>query len=347
MTQFAGWEMPLFYDRILSEHRSVRASAGLFDLGHMGRIEVTGADRAAFLDRLSTNRLTDLAPGRARYTVFAAADGGTLDDLVVSAEADRMWVVPNAGNRPKIVAWLDEHAGAFDVVVRDRTGETGILALQGPKSQTMLETLGVTALDALGYFRLRTETLLGETVLLSRTGYTGEDGFEILAASGVLASLWTGLLDACGPLGLVPAGLGARDTLRVEAGLCLYGHELTETLTAIEAGLGRFVKFKGRAFVGKAALRRAANDESEDARRRVGLELDSRRIARHAHSILADGRRVGRITSGTFAPTLEKSVAMGYVPGKLAAPGTTLVVRVSHEDVPATVVPLPFYSRRT
>ena len=345
LTEFAGWEMPLLYDGIRSEHRSVREAAGLFDLSHMGRIEITGEDRLALVDSLSTNRIANLAPGRARYTILCTESGGVIDDLIVFCEEERLWVVPNASNREAVLAWLEEHAAAFDVDLRDLTFETGMLAVQGPKASAVVAKAAAGSLDGLGTFQLRSERLFGGEVVLSRTGYTGEDGFEIIVEADRLSALWRGLLEAGGPSGLVPAGLGARDTLRLEAGLCLYGHELTREINPIEAGLGRFVKFKNRRFVGRDALVAASREGKCETPRLVGLELASRRIARHDQPILSEGKPVGRITSGTFSMTLEKSIAMGYVPMRLSATGTELTVSVSHAEVPSTVADMPFYLR--
>lgn len=346
MTEFAGWNMPLSYSDIRTEHLAVRAAAGLFDLSHMGRVEVTGPDRAAFLDRLSTNRLTDLEPGRARYTVFCDESGGAIDDLVVFRENKSHWVVPNASNRETVVAWMKEHAAKLRIDLRDRSSGTGMLALQGPRASDILATLGVRGLDALKYFHLRRETLQGTPVVLSRTGYTGEDGFEVIAPAETLVKLWNVILEAGKPRGLVPVGLGARDTLRLEAGLCLYGHELSREKNPIEAGLDRFVEFKDREFIGKARLLSSWRDASPQVVRIVGLTLTSRRIARTGQDVLSSGKPVGKITSGTFSPTLEKSIAMGYVPVALSVAGTPVEVGVSHEAVPALVTALPFYTRR-
>jgi aminomethyltransferase len=299
-----------------------------------------------FLDLLSTNRLVDLDPGRARYTIFCDESGGAIDDLVVFRENDSHWVVPNASNRETVVAWMKNHAAKLHVDVRDRSFETGMLALQGPRAAEVLGALGVRGLDALKYFHLRCETLSGGPVVLSRTGYTGEDGFEVLAPAGTLVKLWNGILEAGKPLGLVPVGFGARDTLRLEAGLCLYGHELTREKNPIEAGLDRFVKFKDREFIAKARLLSASRDASPQVIRLVGLTLDSRRIARTGQDVLSAGKPVGEITSGTFSPTLEKSIAMGYVSVALSIAGAPVEVGVSHEAVPAVVTALPFYTRR-
>jgi aminomethyltransferase len=346
MTEYAGWEMPLLYEGIRHEHQAVRAGAGVFDLSHMGRVEVRGKDRLAFLDRLSVNGIRDLEPGRARYTVFCHDNGGAVDDLVILVEEDRAWAIPNASNREKDVKWMRSHADGFDVTIRDATFELGMIALQGPDSEAILREAGLDALHELGYFHHRRARLFGAPVLLSRTGYTGEDGFEIVVESAKTGDVWRGLLEVTKPVTPKPAGLGARDTLRIEAALALYGSELADDINPVEAGLERLVKFKGRDFIGKDALLRVSKDDSPDARRLAGLTLAGGRIPRHGHEILHEGRAVGIITSGTFSPTLEKSIAMGYVPRGLAAPGTKLSVRVSHEDVAAEVVHLPFYKRR-
>jgi aminomethyltransferase len=346
MTNFAGWEAPLFYTQTLSEHKAVRSAAGLFDLSHMGRLLISGRDCIKFLDTLTTNSMKDLPPWRARYTMLCDENGGTIDDTVVFRETEHLWVVPNAVNSLAVLSWMKEHAGRWEVDIADRTSETGMFALQGPRAAEILARCGVPSLDALGRFRLRNDRLFGTTVVLSRTGYTGEDGFEIMGPAEELHRIWAEILDAGKPTGLAPAGLGARDTLRMEAGLALYGHELSRTINPVEAGLSRFIRFKDREFIGKEALLHAAAEENPEARRMVGLELSSQRIARHGQKILSGGRPIGEVTSGTFSPSLEKCVAMGYVPRRLSAAGTRLGVGVSHEEVPATVVAIPFYSRR-
>ena len=347
MTNFAGWEAPLFYTHILSEHKAVRTAAGLFDLSHMGRLLVSGRDCIRFLDLLSANAMEGLPPWRARYTMFCDENGGTIDDLVVFRETERLWVIPNAVNCLAVLSWMKDHVGRLKVDIANRTSETAMLAIQGPRAAEVLAKCGVPSVDGLGWFRLRNDLLFGAPVVLSRTGYTGEDGFEVVAPAEKLRGIWAKILDAGKPMGLAPVGLGARDTLRLEAGLPLYGHELSRTINPVEAGLSRFIRFKDRKFIGKEALLRTARDESPEARRLVGLELSSQRIARHGQKVLFGGRAVGEITSGTFSASLEKSIAMGYIPGRLSAAGTRLGVGVSHEDVPATVVAIPFYSRRT
>jgi aminomethyltransferase len=346
LTDFAGWEMPLEYLDIRSEHLAVRSAAGLFDLSHMGRIAVGGAARAEFLDGLSTNSVLDLPRGRARYTVFCDEAGGAVDDLVILADETEHWVVCNASNRETVLGWMKSRVPA-GVTIRDESLRLGMLAIQGPLSARILGSLGVEGLDALRYFHFRREPALGAGAILSRTGYTGEDGFEIIAPAEALMGLWARFLRTGNTLCLLPCGLGARDTLRLEAALCLYGHELTREINPIEAGLSRFVKLAGRRFIGKEKLAEAAGRASlPGSLRLVGLTLDSHRIARPAQEVLSGGKPVGRVTSGTFSPTLEKSLALGYVPATLSAVGTALEVRVSHEAVPAVVTALPFYTRR-
>ena len=346
MVEFAGWEMPLSYTDIRTEHRAVREAAGLFDLSHMGRVNITGRDRAALLDRLSVNRMGDLAPGRARYTVFCDEMGGAIDDLVVFCEADRHRVIPNAVNRAAVIEWLMDHAAEMEAEVVDQSTETGMLALQGPRAAGILSALGIDQLDALRYFHLRADRLLDVEVTLSRTGYTGEDGFEIIAPADEMQHLWQALLKAGGPSGLVPVGLGARDTLRLEAGLPLYGHELSREHNPLEAGLARFVTFDGRTFIGREALLEESRRDDPQALRLIGLTLASQRIPRTGQDILSDAAVIGEITSGTFSPTLEKPIAMGYVPVAFSRAGARVDVRISHEVVPATVTNLPFYHRR-
>jgi aminomethyltransferase len=347
MIAFGGWEMPVLYEGIIAEHRACRTAAGLFDLCHMARIRLTGADRLAFLDALSPNRLTNLPPGRARYTFFCREDGGIIDDLIVYCLEDRILVIANAVNREAVLAWMKGHAGGFDVTIEDLTFQTGMISLQGPRSEDVLSAFGVTDLADVGYFHHRREDVLGAHMLFLRTGYTGEDGFEMVAPAEIIVDLWRKFLAAGRPFGLAPVGLGARDTLRLEACLPLYGHELSLETNPVHAGLSRFVKTKDRDFVGKAAILAAQRSEDPDDPRLAGLVLEGRRIPRQGQEVLSGGRVVGKITSGTFSPTLEKSIALGYVPVTLASPGTKLAIRVSRADVPAEVAAIPFYSRRS
>jgi aminomethyltransferase len=338
MTEFAGWLMPLRYRSETAEHNAVRASAALFDLSHMGEIAVTGPGAGEALDYAATGWLSTLAPGRARYTMLCAPDGGVLDDLVVYRQApDRFLVVANAANTAVVLAELRGRcAGA---VVRDETGRTALIAIQGPNGAGILSRVTDLALDGIRYYAGSYADIAGRPAWVARTGYTGEDGFEIFCSPEDAEHIWTSLSDAAG--GLTAAGLAARDTLRLEAGMPLYGNELTAEVTPYEAGLGRVVKLdKPGDFVGRAAL----EARSKEGPRRVltGLTGKSRRVPRHGYAVLASSGQVGFVTSGAPSPTLGVPIAIAYVATD-AAPPFGIDIRGKAE--PADVTELPFYRR--
>lgn len=346
LTEFAGWTMPLRYGSETAEHHAVRRSAGLFDLTHMGEIEVTGPDAAAALDHALTGPLSAVAVGRARYTMLCAPDGGVLDDLVVyRLQAERYLVVANAANVAVVFAALVERAAAFDAAVRDVSGDWALIAVQGPRSADVLRGVTASDVDALRYYAIDPAVLAGLPVLLARTGYTGEDGFEVYCAPADAAAVWAALSAAGEAHGLVPAGLACRDTLRLEAGMPLYGQELTAGRTPFEAGLGRVVAVDKPAFVGRDALlgRRATGP----AELLVGLLPAGRRAPRHGYDVLDPdtGARIGTVTSGAPSPTLGRPIAMAYVPADRAAVGTVLAVDIRGSRDTVTVVELPFYRR--
>jgi aminomethyltransferase len=334
-TSFAGWQMPLRFQGDLAEHHAVRRHAGLFDLSHMGQIEVTGAEAGRFLDHALVGRLSALAVGRARYTMLCHDTGGVLDDLVVYRLADRRYLlVANAANTAVVFAMLRSHADGFRAVVEHRTADWALIAVQGPASAALLDP------GPLPYYAIRPFTVAGRDVLLARTGYTGEDGFEVYCRPGDAPAVWRSLL----ALGPTPAGLACRDTLRLEAGMPLYGHELSVRRTPLQAGLARTVDFAKRDFVGAAALRRQRAEGSFEVL--AGLVTGTRRAPRAGYPVLdASGAVAGTVTSGALSPTLGHPVAMAYLPAALAVPGTPLRVDVRGSSVDATVVPLPFYSR--
>lgn len=347
--EFAGWELPLQFRGIFEEHAAVRERAGLFDVSHMGELELAGPGAEAAVQRLVTNDAARLAPGRAMYALMCDARGGVVDDLIVyRLEPERFLLVINAANREKD----REHArrvaaGLHGVSLADRSDDYALLALQGPRAAAVLARACRPAdlADRLRPFHLSTEAqVAGVPVMVARTGYTGEDGFEIFCPPDGAAALWEALLRDGEDLGLVPCGLGARDTLRFEAGFPLYGHELTEDVNPLEAGLDRFVRLDKGDFVGRDAL--LAVRERGPERRLVGLELLERGIARHGYPVTdGQGRVVGHVTSGMLAPTLQRSLAMAYVPAALAEPGRELGVLVHGRERRARVVPLPFYRR--
>ena len=339
MVPFAGWEMPLQYSGIVAEHRAVRTSAGLFDVSHMGEVRLDGPGAIETLDRVLCNDPRRLEVGQALYTPLCNEAGGVLDDLVACRLGEhRFLLVVNAARRESDAQWLRDHAQGCRV--RDVSFFSSLLALLGPRAQELLGRLVDADLGTLGRFRvLRSVRVAGVRAVVSRTGYTGEDGFEILTAWQDALPVW----DALVALGATPCGLGARDTLRLEAGYLLYGADLDETTTPWEAGLGWTVKLDGRTFVGADALRR---QRQEGVRRRLcGLVLEGRAIARSGSPVRHGGRPVGTVTSGTFGPWVERSIALAYVPPDVATVGTRLEVEVRGRPVPAEVVRLPFYRR--
>ncbi|MET7787078.1 glycine cleavage system aminomethyltransferase GcvT [Streptomyces sp. NBC_01527] len=350
MTDFAGWDMPLRYASERDEHNAVRTKAGLFDLSHMGEITVTGPQAAAFLNFALVGNIGTVAVGRARYTMICAEDGGILDDLIVYrlGETEYM-VVANAGNAQIVLDALTARADGFDAAVRDDRDAYALIAVQGPESPAILASVTDADLDGLKYYAGLPGTVAGVPALIARTGYTGEDGFELFVAPEHAEQLWQALTAAGAPHGLIPCGLSCRDTLRLEAGMPLYGHELTTELTPFDAGLGRVVKFEKEGdFVGRKALEAAAERaESAPPRKLVGLIAEGRRVPRAGFPVVAEGEVIGQVTSGAPSPTLGKPIAIAYVDAAHAAPGTAGVgvdIRGSHE--PYEVVTLPFYKRQ-
>jgi aminomethyltransferase len=355
LTDFAGWLMPLRYGSETAEHTAVRTAAGLFDLSHMGEIAVTGDGAAAVLDYALTGQPSALKPGRARYTMICAEDGGILDDLIVYRLADEEFlVVANAANTAVVAAELAARAGRAagrDAEVRDRTDDYALIAVQGPKAAAILARRTDADLTTVKYYASYPAQVAGRDVLLARTGYTGEDGFEIFAAPADAEHLWAELSDAGAADGLVPAGLAARDTLRLEAGMPLYGNELAADLTPFDAGLGRVVKLdKPGEFVGRRAL--ADRAAAAPQRQLIGLMSLSRRVPRHGYGVLWDGEPCGTVTSGAPSPTLGVPIAMAYVRPDVAEAGAhtgtgtgSLAVDVRGRLEPARLVELPFYRR--
>jgi aminomethyltransferase len=333
IVDFHGWQMPVQYSGIVEEHGAVRSRAGLFDLCHMGRVRVRGRNRRAFLQKLLTIDVDKVPAGRCRYSFFLNEKGTVIDDLVFYAGTEDDLLVINASNREKDLAWMEKHRPE-GAEIEDQTFATALLAVQGPESLAAVrKSLGIDP-GALGYY---TWGMFGGR-LVSRTGYTGEDGFEILMPAAQAADAWDRILAA----GVPPVGLGARDTLRTEAGMPLYGNDLDDTTTPIEAGLKFALEFDKPDFLGKEALRAAG----EPSRRLTGLVLDSRRIARQGFEVRRGGRAVGSVTSGTWSPTLGKSIAMAYLPLDARAPGTSVEVDVRGRAEKGAVVKLPFYRRK-
>jgi aminomethyltransferase len=345
IVEFGGFAMPVQYSSILKEHAAVRERAGLFDVSHMGQIHLRGPGAVALAERLVTCPVAGLKPGRVRYGVLCREDGGSVDDVTVYRLApEHLFLCVNAANIEKDWEWVGAHAPARGVELENRSDATGLLALQGPRSAEILDALGADGAAALRRFTFCDTKVAGRPALVSRTGYTGSDGFELYVAARDAAPLFEALLDAGREPGVLPVGLGARDTLRLEAALPLYGHELDDETTPLEAGLERFVKLDAGGFVGADALARQAREGPP--RRLVGFELEERGVARADHPIVAaDGATVGRVTSGAPSPTLGKSIGLGYVPPALAAAGAELGISIRDRRVRARVVPVPFYRR--
>lgn len=343
LVEFAGWEMPVQYAGIRDEHLAVRTRAGLFDVSHMGEVELRGPQALAACQRATANDVGRLADGQAQYSLLVRPDGGLVDDIIVHRlSADRVMICVNASNRDADLAYLREHARGAEVV--DVSDETALLALQGPRATAILAPLTGVALAALPRFCFATGTVAGRRALVAHTGYTGEDGWELYCAAADAEALWAALLEAGTPHGVAPAGLGARDTLRLEAALPLYGHELGPDTTPFEARLGWVVRLDKGEFVGREALRQAR--AAGPRRCLVGLETAPSGIPRADYPILdAAGTRVGTVTSGTKSPTLGKGIALGYVEPSASALGTALAVEVRGRAVAAEVVRVPFYRR--
>lgn len=351
MVEFAGYSMPVQYRSIVAEHTAVRTSLGLFDISHMGRLRFDGAGAERFLDSLVTRRIAGMKPGRVAYSLVTDESGGILDDVLVyrmedAAGGTYYLMVVNAGNREKIVRWIDGHLTSDDdVQFSDVTDTWAMIAVQGPRALEVTAPLVDADLAGMKYY-VGCETLVvGRGGLISRTGYTGEDGFELIVGAGAVEEIWDALIEAATPLGGLPAGLGCRDTLRLEAGMPLYGHELSEQVDPFQAGLGFAVDLKKGPFPGRDALVERKN--ASDAPRRVGLLLTGNRIPREGYTILAFGDAIGQVTSGTFSPTLEKPIAMGYVQRERADVGNRVDVDIRGRAAPATIVELPFYRRKT
>lgn len=356
MVDFAGWSMPVQYSSIVSEHNSTRTAAGLFDISHMGRLRFDGARTAEFLDSLLTRHVAPLKPGQVAYSLIANEAGGILDDVLVyhlqdAARTSYYLLVVNASNRQKIVAWIEQHHSSFsDVRVTDVTRDWGMIAVQGPRALEILQPLVQTELAGLDYYWASESSIAGHGGIVSRTGYTGEDGCELILGSAALAGVWEQLVEAAQRVGGQAAGLGARDTLRLEAGMPLYGHELSEEIDPLQAGLGFAVQLDKGPFIGRDALLQLKADRTRP--RRVGLQLEGKRVPREGYSIFAaepasaeTREQLGYVTSGTFSPTLEAPIAMAYVRPELAVVGTQLAIDLRGRAEMGRVVKLPFYRR--
>lgn len=344
MVPFAGWSMPVQYTGIQDEHVHTRTACSLFDVSHMGRLTLTGRDGENLLNRLCTRNVANAEVGRSYYSHMCKEDGGVLDDLIVSRFEDHWGVVCNASNRDKIVSWITRHAEGTDVRLADETRSTVMVALQGPKTMELAAELMGAELSGIKRYRFRTFDLMGARITVYRSGYTGEDGYEVVFPANLASMLVPRVLgtpEYPHPI-IKPAGLGARDTLRIEAAMPLYGHELTEDVDSLTAGQAWCVDLT-KDFIGVGAMRRL--QEQGLPRKLVGLELEGRRIARQHYDVWRNGQAVGVITSGTLSPTLGKSIAMAFVSSEVAGAGTNLAVELGGKSVAATVAPLPFYKR--
>jgi len=344
MVDFAGWHLPVLYTSVIDEHRAVRTRAGLFDVSPLGEALVHGRGALDHLQRLTCNDVSRLAPGRAQYSALTTEDGTFVDDLLVyQLSAQRYMLVLNASNTAKDLEWIRRDAALPEVVVEDVSSAWALLALQGPRAAACLAPLVPRPLDAVRYYHFVETEVDGVSCIVARTGYTGEDGFEIYAPAAEAARLWKRLLDADPALGVVPVGLGARDTLRLEARYALYGNDIDETTTVVEADLTWIVKPAKGEFAGRSVLVRQI--ENGTSRKLVGFEMRGRGIARSGHPILQEGQPVGRVTSGSHSPTLGRAIGLAYVPIDLARIGATFHVEIRGRAEEAMVVPTPFYRR--
>ncbi|ASF29419.1 MULTISPECIES: glycine cleavage system aminomethyltransferase GcvT [Bacillus amyloliquefaciens group] len=342
---FGGWELPVQFSSIKEEHEAVRTKAGLFDVSHMGEVEVSGQDALSFLQKMMTNDVADLKPKSALYTAMCYPDGGTVDDLLIYQKSETCYLlVINASNIEKDIAWLKEHVKG-DVTLTNQSDEISLLAVQGPNAQTVLSKLTECDLAALKPFTfIDGADVAGRQVLLSRTGYTGEDGFELYCRNGDAVHLFKEILAAGENEGLVPCGLGARDTLRFEAKLALYGQELTKDITPIEAGIGFAVKHKKDSdFFGKSVL--SEQKEKGAPRKLVGLEMIEKGIPRHGYTVKKDGVAIGEVTTGTQSPTLMKNIGLALIKTEFSEIGTEVEVEIRKKTVKAKIVRTPFYKR--
>jgi aminomethyltransferase len=349
LTVFAGFEMPIYYKDVAPEHLAVRNSVGIFDISHMGRVMVTGVDSERFLNYVITNDVSTLSPNSAQYSVMCIESGGIADDFVVYRLAtDRFLVVPNASNREKDYNWLVKNARSFNVKIDDVSDDVAMFAVQGPNAEKTLQKISTEDLSKIGRFKFDHSLLEGVEVLLSRTGYTGEDGFEVFIWDASLAKpdravkLWNAILEAGKSFGIERCGLGARDTLRLEAGLCLYGNDIDENTTPIEAGLGFVVKLQKDKFIGKEALLKQKADGPK--RKRIGIKMTDQGIPRQGFDIhSATGEKIGRLTSGTFSPLLRCGVGMGYVETSQAEAGMPVNINIRGKMAKGKIAAFPLY----
>ncbi len=343
--EFGGWWMPVQYSSIIEEHRAVRTAAGLFDLSHMGEFEVSGAQALSFLQFATTNDVSKLEVGQAQYNVMCYPDGGIVDDLIIYRLPDKYLVVVNASNIEKDLNWLYESriiSGA-DFVLKNVSYATALISLQGPKALEILQPLVDIDLSKIAYYSCAEGSVDGVPAVIARTGYTGEDGFELFFNRAKAEALWDKLMEAGKPYGTLPIGLGARDTLRLEAKMALYGNDIDSTVNPLEAGLGWVVKFDKGNFTGKGAL---LKQKSQGLKRKlVGFEMTGRGIARHGYNVVKEGKPIGKVTSGAPSPSLNKNIGLALVPVAESEIGSKLEIEIRDQPVEAVVVKTPFYVR--
>ena len=340
---FAGYKMPVQYPSgITAEHQAVREVAGIFDVSHMGEFLVHGPQAIDLVQLVSLNDAADLAAGQCQYSAMCAADGGIRDDLVVYRMADHYMLVVNASRRAQDWEWIAEQAEGLDVTLEDPSDEMGLVALQGPLAQEILDPLTDVDLDDIAYYHFAAGSVAGCAATISRTGYTGEDGFELYADEADTVAVWNALSEQGGGAGMLPAGLGARDSLRLEVGFALYGNELDEEHTPLASRLGWLVKVDKGEFYGRDALVR--QKEQGIPYRLVGIRLTERGFPRSGYPIVHDGNEVGSVTSGTVSPSLGYGIALGYVPAELTSPDTEVGIRIRDDVIPGVVARLPFYT---
>lgn len=361
MVDFAGWAMPVQYTSIIEEHLAIRSAVGMADVSHMGRLRFEGPGAAVFLAELLTRRVADMELGQIRYSLVTNDEGGILDDVLVgyyhnSNGQPFFMLVVNASNREKIVKWIEAHLSkeraeqpGQEIIWNDVSRLWAMFAVQGPRSVELLQPFIDVDLQSMRYYRGAQALILHPAAqrqgcIISRTGYTGEDGFEVSLGAGIAHDVWDAMMEMGRPLGVVPAGLGSRDTLRLEAGMPLYGHELSEQIDPFRAGLGYACHLVGYNFPGRDALLRIQKEPTKLVR--IGLEMTGKRAAREGSPIMAGGQKVGAVTSGSYSPTLGKAIAMGYVAHEFSTPGMDLHIDIRGSQEPARVVELPFYSRK-
>lgn len=343
---FGGWDLPVQFSSIKEEHEAVRTKAGLFDVSHMGEIIVTGSESETFLQKIITNDISKLVNGQAQYTAMCYENGGIVDDLLVYKVAENSYLlVVNASNIEKDFEWMKQFATG-DIELINKSDDYGLLALQGPLAQGILQKLTSKNLEEIGFFRFSDHVdVAGKSVLISRTGYTGEDGFEIYSASTDVSDLWSSILEAGKDEGLIPCGLGARDTLRFEACLPLYGQELSKDISPLEAGLGFVVKLKKEQdFNGKFVL--ANQKENGIPRKSIGIEMIDKGIPRNGYPVFAGEKQIGFVTTGTQSPTLKKNIGLALIDAEYAELGRELVIEIRNKQLKAVTVATPFYKRQ-